>query len=245
MVSIPKICKIDNKYCLGKYTFGYCKRHYDSLKLHGNTYTIEKNIELRSGTCIVDGCGIKWQRGKFAHGMCQKHYTKLNKYGDPTYSYYHQRPHIDCGEYIKIPTNIPDKYLLLDNDMKHVDDRLWCIDNVGYPTSRSMRAHVLVMGRQKKGFEIDHINRDKLDNRRSNLRVVTKAQNIYNSKPRSSSGYKGVSKSGNVWRAYYKPYGSGQIHIGCYKTPEEAAKAYDKVAKETWGEFAYLNFPEA
>lgn len=193
--------------------------------------------------CKLENCNNQYKPGKSAKGMCQLHYSRYKKYGDPYYSYYLQRPHIDCVEYIKIPTNVPGKYLLLDADFKHVDDRLWYIDTTGYPCSRSTRAHILVMGKQTKGFEIDHINHDKLDNRRKNLRVVTKAQNLSNSIPRSSSGYKGVSKCGSRWRAYYKP-NKRQIHIGCYDTKEEAARAYDKVALETWGEYAYLNFPK-
>lgn len=213
-------------------------------------------------TCRFDGCSNideykQYKNGgryAFRAGYCRHHYDKyrlkLRKYSmDESYK---PRPAIIEGDIAKIPLgiNAKDGYAIVDADMA------WLADNykfnissgTGYaaPThDKAIKLHNMIVGKAQKGFTVDHINRDRLDNRRSNLRVVTKAQNIVNSKPRSSSGYKGVSKTSGGWRAYYKPYGSGQIHIGCYKTPEEAAKAYDKVAKETWGEFAYLNFPEA
>ncbi len=78
------------------------------------------------------------------------------------------------------------------------------------------------------GLETDHINQDKLDNRRTNLRTVTRSQNIRNrpSPIQGTSGAIGVSwaKSKNKWRAYvtinYK-----QIHLGHFLELEDAKKA--------------------
>jgi hypothetical protein len=95
------------------------------------------------------------------------------------------------------------------------------------------------------GFEADHINGNGLDNRRCNLRVVTKRQNQRNkSVARTSrSGYKGVSwhKRTGRWRADIK-LESGQKWLGVYATPEEAARAYDRAARERFGEYARPNF---
>jgi len=95
------------------------------------------------------------------------------------------------------------------------------------------------------GMFIDHINRNKLDNRRSNLRIVTTSQNVVNCPPRknNTSGYRGVSKKGNMWIAQIEK-GDKKIFQESYTTPEQAAKAYDRKIKEVFGEFAYLNFPE-
>lgn len=88
----------------------------------------------------------------------------------------------------------------------------------------------------------DHINGNKLDNRRCNLRLSTHLQNTKNRKSyeNSTSEYVGVSwhKHASKWRAMIK-----SKHLGYFDTQEDAAKAYDKAAKEIHGEFANLNFP--
>jgi len=95
-------------------------------------------------------------------------------------------------------------------------------------------------------FVVDHINHDSLDNRRSNLRLATHAQNSANMKrhnTKNNKPYKGVHKNKTKWRAVISQYGKYK-HIGNFDTQIEAAKAYDSKAIELFGEFAYLNFPE-
>lgn len=92
---------------------------------------------------------------------------------------------------------------------------------------------------------VDHINGDGLDNRRSNLRQATHAQNCANRGPTRANalGLKGVGllPSGR-WRAQIRSSGH-QRHVGVYATADEAARAYDAAATEAFGEFARLNFP--
>lgn len=103
--------------------------------------------------------------------------------------------------------------------------------------------HHMIAGYQP-GVRVDHINRNTLDNRKSNLRLCTIAQNTRNSEARinNTSGFKGVSydKKQNKWTAQIG-YNYKKIRIGRYKTALEAAKAYNKKAKELFGDFAYLN----
>jgi|GEM_PF-1927513 len=205
--------------------------------------------------CKIEGCNhllaLDSRTGKrcLTKGYCKYHYNRLWLYNDPTHDTNAHRRHIDCGDYVKIPTQKDGVHLLVDSHLKQLDEYLWCIDSLGYANSKKGRAHTLIMGKQPKGFVIDHINGNKLDNRRSNLRICTHRQNMQNQQvqSRSSTGYKGV------WldkRARTKPYQAMIKHIGerfylgTYKTPEDAAKAYDKAAKELWGEYAYLNFPD-
>ncbi len=97
------------------------------------------------------------------------------------------------------------------------------------------------------GRVLDHANRNKLDNRKTNLRICTQAQNVHNGpgKPNGSSRFKGVSwnKQSQHWRAYIVLEGKYQ-HLGQFIDEEEAARAYDAAANEAYGEYAYLNFPE-
>jgi hypothetical protein len=90
----------------------------------------------------------------------------------------------------------------------------------------------------------DHINGNRLDNRRENLRTVTKSQNMLNKgTPRhNKSGYKGVycHKQNNKWRASISIYGK-QTHIGYFESKEDAARAYNEMALKYHGEYAFLN----
>lgn len=91
------------------------------------------------------------------------------------------------------------------------------------------------------GLEVDHINRNGLDNRRCNLRLATHAQNEANKPPRGQ--YKGAywcERTGR-WRALIRVDGHLK-HLGRFDSVAEAARAYDVAALEAFGEFAYLNF---
>lgn len=94
------------------------------------------------------------------------------------------------------------------------------------------------------GLEVDHKDRNPLNNQKSNLRLATSSQNSANSKSRCRQ-YKGVWKGpkSKGWTAYIKMDGKPTC-IGTYKTEVEAAYAYDNAARKIYGEFAYLNFPD-
>lgn len=92
--------------------------------------------------------------------------------------------------------------------------------------------------------EIDHINRDPSDNRLTNLREVTHAQNAKNKgvSSRNKSGFKGVSFSKNENKyAAHIGHNNKTIRIGSYSTPELAAAAYDEKALELHKNFAVTN----
>lgn len=100
--------------------------------------------------------------------------------------------------------------------------------------------------RTPQGKQIDHRNHDGLDNRRCNLRECSHIENMRNQLPQKTgtSRYKGVhwEKERGKWRAQIK-HTCKQMRLGRYASEKDAAKAYDKKAKELFGEFAYLNFP--
>jgi hypothetical protein len=90
-------------------------------------------------------------------------------------------------------------------------------------------------------FQVDHINRNKLDNRRANLRPCTPQQNMQNkSLVSAKSGFKGVTPDRGKWKAYIE-VGGRHINLGRYDTPEEAAYARDAASKAHEGKFAVYN----
>ncbi len=106
--------------------------------------------------------------------------------------------------------------------------------------------HNDVLGVETKisdGLQVDHINRDSLDNRKANLRIVSFSENQINKglSKRNSSGYKGVSwhERDKIFRAAIT-YNSIKYCLGNFKKAEEAALAYNKKAKEL-SAYAWLN----
>lgn len=121
------------------------------------------------------------------------------------------------------------------NWQAHDDDGRW------YAVSRgTLRMHRVILG-APDGVQVDHINGDGLDNRRANLRLATHRQNTLN-RARRGDGFKGVSRRQGRWLA--RAGRNGQFYLGHFGTPEEAARAYDAKARELYGAFARLNFPE-
>lgn len=94
---------------------------------------------------------------------------------------------------------------------------------------------------------VDHLNGDRLDNRRENLRLVTKAINNVNRRTKGQQGYIGITmdraRSRRPYVAQITHRGIGRT-IGRFATPEEAAWAYDTVAKQIHGGACHLNFPD-
>lgn len=95
-----------------------------------------------------------------------------------------------------------------------------------------------------KGFEIDHRNQLKLDNRIENLRLATRTQNKQNETGRKTnkSGYKGVCWDKRIkrWRAGLMHKGK-TINLGAFTDKMEAARVHNQKYKELFGEFAAVN----
>lgn len=210
--------------------------------------------------CAVEGCTFTYNPRTARRGYCYRHYMVLkDDLGLARWSrkdVTQPRPPIIVGDIAKIPVglNAKDGYAVVDADMAWLGTKYkWSTNQLGYAAQsvgRRKRMQYFILERHS-GLYIDHINGDRMDNRRSNLRLVTHQQNMMNVRPRSSNGYKGVSKIDDsritpnrkkIWRAYIKP-NKKQISLGLYETPEQAARAYDKAAREYFGEYAYLNFP--
>lgn len=145
--------------------------------------------------------------------------------------------------------------LIDDEDNNFFNKYKWQIDNNNFVTRKDKKngnktifLHKLIMG-NPKGMQVDHINHNRLDNRKINLRICTHQQNNWNKGLTKSNktGIKGVHfvKRNDcvltkAWRAQIR-VGISRIDLGYFKTKEEAKKEYDRWAKILFGEFAYLN----
>lgn len=110
---------------------------------------------------------------------------------------------------------------------------------------KTIKAHNLILA-AAPGQEVDHVDRNGLNNSRKNLRLTTRRENDLNRRLQANnkSGYRGVcwASRRQAWQAEISVNGKVK-HLGRFGTPEEAARAYDAAAREVNGEFAQLNFP--
>lgn len=202
------------------------------------------------GICTATGCNDQ----SYIQGFCKRHYHQIRRHNKIT----------NFGRSRKVPNDfiIEDgvgkigcynskgdftDYIIVDiEDLEKCKAHKWHITSYGYGLSRyAGRIHNFILDREpSRKVVVDHINRNKLDNRRSNLRVCTALDNCCNTNmsTRNTSGYRGVMRSNNGkrWVAEIVKQGK-KIRIGTYGTKREAAIAYNKVAVQLNGEFAQLN----
>ena len=132
--------------------------------------------------------------------------------------------------------------LLDDEDALKCKDIFWNVDYNGYVVCRkeNLYLHRFILDAEK-GKVVDHINGNKLDNRRCNLRICTVRENVINSKisKNNTSGFPGVSfrKDMNKWRAYLM-VNRKQITFGWFDNIEDAIEARILGEQKHFGEFA-------
>jgi hypothetical protein len=140
-----------------------------------------------------------------------------------------------------------------DEDYERVSQFKWCAMNTYGDKWYAARGIGKKAGQKNKTIYlhrfildvplVDHIDGDSLNCRRANLREVTPKQNSWNRKAWGDSGFKGVIYiGGGRWKAMINTEASRQL-IGVFDSPEQAAHAYDAKAKEVYGAYAWLNFP--
>ncbi len=134
-----------------------------------------------------------------------------------------------------------------DADFELVNQYRWYTSMAGYATRVSNGKRIWMhrlINDTPRGYITDHINGNKLDNRRENLRTVTSTQNLYNNSAiKKTSKYKGVSWNtwAKAWKVTICSEGIRQF-LGYFKIEEDAAKKYDQAVKQLFGQYAKLNF---
>lgn len=222
----------------------------------GDSIMTNQSISKPKRICQVEGCLEKHH----AKGYCNRHYYQILRYGRIRRTVYDPNKIISLkNAHLIVLVNVDySKYFIAIIDKEDIDkikNYRWSVtktkntpyaqstkkDKLGTRTCILM--HRIIMNAQK-GQEIDHKNRNGLDNRKENLRFCTRQQNRWNSKKqnRSISLYKGVSwnKVAEKWQAFlcvnYK-----NKSLGYFDNQADAAIAYNNAAVKCFGEFAMLN----
>jgi hypothetical protein len=134
-------------------------------------------------------------------------------------------------------------------DQKLISQFTWSLHSKGYAVTtikgKAVLMHRLILGIvDRPEIEVDHRFHNKLDNRRTKIRFCSHAENRRNSRKimPGSSKYKGVYKDGKFYHSQILK-GQKVINLGRYYSEITAGKVYDRAAKETFKDFAFLNFP--
>lgn len=204
--------------------------------------------------CKVDGCdNTKIE----ARGWCKRHYARFWVHGDPLGGGQRQKkPHeknVIIGHDRALIELTKGAFATVDlDDVEKITRYSWILSDKGYAVAQinrgTVQMHRLIFSAEK-GQEVDHINSNRTDNRKQNLRFCTRSQNMMNRRKlaEKASRYKGVSidrAKKSKWKAEIQ-LDKKRVVLGRFPTEEAAARAYDAKAKELFGDFACLNFSQS
>ena len=229
-----------------------CSKHY--MQLLKNNGVIQDNLPMCRVSRICRVCGstnrVIYSK-KFGGLFCQRHYNQLYKLGElKEITIFDRNEYVINGNEVEIilrdGKNKESGRVLIDlEDLDSVIKHKWCIDTWGYPETKingnSISMQRFILNKYDKNYIVDHINRNPLDNRKSNLRIATKSENAINSPIRSNnkSGVTGViwNKSNEKWRAYITK-NNKRYELGSFKDFDKAVKTRLIAEKKYFGEFA-------
>lgn len=199
--------------------------------------------------CEVKGC----INTHLAKGYCSRHYQRVKNGWPLDQSMREPRPAMIEGDIAKIPLGVSakDGYAIVDKEFAWLDRYQWSLKRsvkskttyaYGWVDGKQIFMHRIILS-PPLDKQVDHKDRNGLNNTKSNLRIATQFDNMRNIvKPRSGkhSPYRGVTKTKNLWASSILSDGV-RYYGGTFSTPEEAAKKYNELAIKYHGEFAVLN----
>ena len=215
---------------------GYCKKHYAASMRKG---------AFGRKLCKAEGC----KKYGISKGYCDLHYRQIicgtprskkvpnmfEKIGDI------------CLIWLTCKGSVVAKAVIDSGDIGKVEHLKWRVEGgyvVATEKGRSVKLHHSIIGKPKSGFVTDHKDRDRLNNRKTNLRFATSAENAFNTSlnKKNTSGLKGIwfDKSRRKFVARIR-INRTSINLGRFTNKYDAALAYDKKAIEVHGDFASTN----
>ena len=231
---VDKVCTV-----CGKSFRGYANRQVCSLAC------VNESMRLARKEC--QGCGKMFAPERSHTKFCSKECEIASKrvgYSEPL--------PVEGARWVALTKG---KFALVDeDDFERVSEHSWCADqgkSTWYAKTykrdengrHKLSLHRFIMNVTDSKCEIDHIDQNGLNCRKSNLRVVDNSRNRMNTLAKSHNGYKGVTKVSSGKFAAKIVAGSICTYLGRFNTAEEAARAYDAEARKVHGEHGRYNFP--
>lgn len=218
--------------CRTKGYEGYlCNRHRRQIRNWGKITRIKSIEKIQS--CVF--CGSNQNIRKYNdESYCRKHYDHMRLFG-----YCKDRTIFDRNDIIikdnfaelvlyDLKQNIKGIAIIDIEDIDKIKEYKWNLGSHGYGICTILQKciHNLIMGETDSGNTVDHINRNRLDNRKENLRIITHQENTINQRigSKNTSGFLGVGwdKSNNKWQVLIK---KGEIKKSKrFKEIEDAVK---------------------
>lgn len=196
--------------------------------------------------CKAEGCDTDTTGGR---SYCSRHYSQLRDKGEivsVARSYKKPNELVFFGDTVEIVLRTKMGHELaraiIDiDDVEFASTRKWYLHSKGYCASNGKLGacflHKLILPGDE---QVDHINGNKLDNRKSNLRKCNSSQNLanYPARRNSKTGVRGVYPVKNGFEVRIRKDGI-LYRLGIFDTVEEGERAYNAKAIELFGEFAY------
>lgn len=232
----------------GVCSFSPCGREVYAKSLCGGHYQQQRTghelavLNPRRTDCSVLECKEK----HYCQGYCEKHYKRRMRSGDVTKGHGPSKI-LDGGNHLVVEIkgrSQPGGWFMVDCADRHfVEGKSFNKDTGGYAHYWNGKRHVFthreLLG-EPEGLEVDHINGNRLDNRRSNLRVVTFGQQMQNKKPWAESGHRNVHKLSNgSWRVVVVL--NGVKHYGGIFARDDIQAAIASAAKLRGELFTHAN----